>query len=269
MTTSINLTSILITDCVGICLLLILMFTKGWFMPTRKKESRLLFVLMTAALFNCATDAFCSIFDGTPGIGYRAVLMIGNTYLYLFNLIVGIGIIILIVSHIGRKIPKLQYILFALVILVDMILLITNLFHPVVFSLDKNNVYSRESLYIILIMMGFVLIIYGYAFYFISKVKNPSLGYFPAWQFLMPILLAVIIQTFTYGISLEPVSFAVAFAGLVTCLQNECIYVDKLTGVNNRYELDLIRKRILHRKPERMAALMLDLNGFKQINDNY
>ena len=53
------------------------------------------------------------------------------------------------------------------------------------------------------------------------------------------------------------------------CLQNECIYIDKLTGVYNRYELDNIKKTLLHLKKEKVAALMLDLNGFKAINDNF
>lgn len=269
MTSSINLLAVLVTDSVGICLLLILMFTKGWYMPTRKKESRLLFLLMTAALFNCAADALTSILDGNPGIGYRAVLMMGNTYLYLFNLIVGIGIIQLIVSHIGRKIPKLQYVFFAIISVVEIILLIANFFTPLVFSLDEKNMYQREDLYMVFIIAGFFLIFYGYTFYFVSKLKNPSLGYFPAWQFLMPILIAVVVQMKVYGISLQPVSFAVAFAGLLTCLQNESIYIDKLTGVNNRYELDMLRKRRFRSKPEKMAALMLDLNGFKAINDTY
>ena len=269
MSSTINLQAILVTDSVGICLLLILMFTKGWYMPTRKKESRLLFLMMTAALFNCAADAFTSIFDGAPGTGMRAVLIILNTYLFLFNLIVGIGIIHLIVRHIGKDIPKLQYVFFGLISVIEVALLIANFFTPLVFSLNENNVYSREDLYIIFIIAAFFLIIYGYAFYFISRIKNPSLGHFPAWQFLMPILLGIIVQTRVYGITLEPVSFAVSFAGLVTCLQNESIFVDKLTGVNNRYELDNIRKSLLRRKPEKMAALMLDLNGFKAINDNY
>ena len=269
MPSSINLTAILITDSVGICLLLVLMFTKGWYMPTRKKESRLLFLLMLATLINCAADAFASVFDGTPGLAIKAVLMIGNSYLYLFNLIVGIGIIHLIVSHIGKQIPKLQELFFIVIGTVEILLLAINFFTPLVFSLDDNNVYSRESLYIIFIIAGFLLIFYGYIYYFVSKIKNPSLGYFPAWQFLMPILLAVVVQMKVYGISLQPVSFAIAFAGLVTCLQNESIYIDKLTGVNNRYELDMIRKSFLHRRPEKMAALMLDLNGFKQINDNF
>lgn len=269
MTSSLNLTAILITDSVGICILLILMLNKGWYMPTRKRESRLLFLLMTAALFNCAADAFTSICDGTPGIGYRTILTIGNTYLFLFNLIVGIGMLFLIVRHIDRKMPKLQYVFFAVISVVEISLLIANLFFPLVFSLDENNSYSREPLYFIFILAGFLLISYGYISYFVSRIKNPSFGYFPVWQFLMPILLAVSVQTYDYGISLMPVSFAVSFAGLVTSLQNESIYVDKLTGVNNRYELDNIQKRILRRKPEKMAALMLDLNGFKQINDNY
>ena len=269
MNGSLNLTAILITDSVGICILLILMFTKGWYIPTRKKESSLLFLMMTAALFNCAADAFTSICDGTPGPGFRAILMVGNTYLFLFNLIVGIGILFLIVKHIDQKMPKLQYVLFSIIALLEIALLIINLFTPIVFSLDDNNSYSRENLYSVFIIAGMLLIIYGYTFYFVSKIKNPSLGYFPVWQFLFPILLALSVQSFVYGISLLPVSFSVAFAGLVTSLQNESIYVDKLTGVNNRYELDNIRKKLLRRKPEPMAALMLDLNGFKQINDNY
>lgn len=269
MTSAINLQAVLVTDSVGICLLVILMFTKGWYMPTRKSESRLLFMMMTAALFNCSADAFTSIFDGTPGPVMRAVLIVLNTYLFLFNLVVGIGIIHLIVIHIGRQVPKLQYIFFTMISVLEIGLLFANFFTPLVFSLNENNVYERESLYILFIIIGFFLIFYGYTFYFISRIKNPSLGYFPAWQFLMPILLGIIVQTKIYGITLQPVSFAVAFAGLVTCLQNESIYVDKLTGVNNRYELDNIRRRLIHRRPEKIAALMLDLNGFKQINDNF
>ena len=269
MSGSLNLTAILVTDSVGICILLILMFTKGWYMPTRKKESTLLFALMTAALFNCAADAFTSICDGTPGLLYRTVLMIGNTYLFLFNLIVGVGILFLIVKHIDRKMPKLQYVFFAVVGIVEVSLLIINIFTPVIFSLDENNYYSRENLYVIFIIAGLLLIAYGYISYFVSKIRNPSLGYFPACQLLLPILLAVTIQSYIYGISLLPVSFSVAFAGLVTSLQNESIYIDKLTGVNNRYELDKMQKRVLRRKPEKIAALMIDLNGFKQINDNY
>jgi len=269
MTSSINITAVFVSDAVGISILLILLLTRGWDMPTKKKESNLLFIMMLASLVNCVADALTSYFDGQPGSAFRTVLMVGNTYLYLFNLIVGFGIIYLVVNHIGSKVPKFQNYFFNVVAIVNFVLLIANFFYPLVFSLDEYNRYSRESFYIIFIISGFLLILYGYAFYFIARIKSPSLSYFPAWQFLMPILISTLIQMNAYGISLQPVSFAVSFAGLVTCLQNECIYLDKLTGVNNRYELDHIRKLFMHRKNEKMAALMLDLNGFKQINDEF
>ena len=269
MTSSINITAVFVSDAVGISILLILLFTRGWDMPTKKKESNLLFIMMLASLVNCVADALTSYFDGQPGKAFRMVLMVGNTYLYLFNLIVGFGIIYLVVNHIGTKVPRFQNYFFNIVAIVNLVLLIANFFYPLVFTLDENNCYSRGDFYIIFIISGFLLILYGYAFYFFERLRSPSLSYFPAWQFLMPILISTIIQMNVYGISLQPVSFAVSFAGLVTCLQNECIYLDKLTGVNNRYELDHIRKLFLHRKNEKMAALMLDLNGFKHINDNY
>ena len=269
MTSSINITAVFVSDAVGVSILLILLFTRGWDMPTKKKESNLLFIMMLASLVNCVADALTSYFDGQPGAAFRTVLMVGNTYLYLFNLIVGFGIIYLVVNHIGSKVPKFQNYFFNVVAIVNFVLLIANFFYPLVFSLDEYNRYSRESFYFVFIISGFLLIVYGYAFYFFAKLKSPSLSYFPAWQFLMPVLISVLIQMNVYGISLQPVSFAVSFAGLVTCLQNECIYLDKLTGVNNRYELDHIRKLFLHGKNEKMAALMLDLNGFKQINDEF
>lgn len=269
MTSSINITAVFVSDAVGVSILLILLFTRGWDMPTKKKESNLLFIMMLASLVNCVADALTSYFDGQPGAAFRTVLMVGNTYLYLFNLIVGFGIIYLVVNHIGSKVPKFQNYFFNVVAIVNFVLLIANFFYPLVFSLDEYNRYSRESFYFVFIISGFLLIVYGYAFYFFARLKSPSLSYFPAWQFLMPVLISVLIQMNVYGISLQPVSFAVSFAGLVTCLQNECIYLDKLTGVNNRYELDHIRKLFLHGKNEKMAALMLDLNGFKQINDEF
>ena len=265
----INLTSIFGTDFVGVFLLLIILLTKGWSLPARKRESRMLFVLISATIIYCIGDAFVSYCDGMGGSVLRAINVIGNTYLYIYNLVVGIGIIYLVVIHIDKAIPKLQLVFCCILGIVEITLLILNLFYPLVFHIDANNVYHRDNYYIVFLMGGLLLIIYGYTYYFVSKLKNPSLRYFPVWQFLTPIVLALLIQTLVYGVSLQPVGYAIAFAGLVICLQNECIFIDKLTGVYNRYELDNYRKTFMHLRREKVAALMLDLNGFKAINDNY
>lgn len=269
MDTSINLTSIFGTDFVGVVLLLIILLTKGWNLPARKKESRILLVMVIASIVNCLGDAMVSLFDGREGSLMRAVCFVGNTYLYLYNLMVGIAIIYLIVNHIDKTVPPLQIAFFTILGLVELILLTLNIFYPVVFRIDDNNVYHREKYFFVFLLAGALLIVYGYTYYFVSKLKNPSLRYFPVWQFLTPILMAIIIQSYVYGVSLLPVGFALAFTGLVICLQNECIYIDKLTGVYNRYELEKVNKSVSFFKQEQIGALMLDLNGFKAINDNY
>jgi diguanylate cyclase (GGDEF)-like protein len=146
---------------------------------------------------------------------------------------------------------------------------VANAFHPIVFEIDSNNVYHRGTLYTFFIAAGFALLLYGCVYYFISKIKNLALRYFPVFEFLLPILLGLLLQSLIYGISLLPACFAVSFAGIVIALQNECIYIDKLTGVYNRFEMDRELKRLQKRRKDKIVAYMLDLNGFKKINDNY
>ena len=269
METAINMQSVYVTDLVGIAILVIIMITRGWSLPGRKTESRLMMALLAISMFNCVADIYVFQCDGMPGRGYHTILMIGDTYLYMYNLFVGIGIIYLILKHIDRKTKGLHMILFWVLSVIEMVLLIVNLFEPIVFEIDSSNTYHRGDYYILFVILGFVLVFYGYTYYMIAKLRNPSLRYFPVMEFLAPVLIGNIVQMKIYGISLLPISFALAFAAITIALQNECIYIDKLTGVYNRYELDKILKRRHYRRNEKLIAMMLDLNDFKSINDTY
>lgn len=269
METAINMQSVYVTDLVGIAILVIIMITRGWSLPGRKTESRLMMALLAISMFNCVADIYVFQCDGMPGRGYHTILMIGDTYLYMYNLFVGIGIIYLILMHIDRKTKGLHMILFWVLSVIEIVLLIVNLFEPIVFEIDSSNTYHRGDYYILFVILGFVLVFYGYTYYMIAKLRNPSLRYFPVMEFLAPVLIGNIVQMKIYGISLLPISFAVAFAAITIALQNECIYIDKLTGVYNRYELDKILKRRHYRRNEKLIAMMLDLNDFKSINDTY
>ena len=269
MESAINLQAVYITDLVGITILVIILAAKGWNLPARKDESRILVALILLSILNCIADIYVFACDGMQGTLYYCILLVGNTYLYLYNLIVGIGIIYLIIRHIDHKAKGWHIILFWFLVFIEATLLIVNFFRPVVFYFDKNNKYIRGPYYLLFVLIGFVLIFYGYAYYLINKLRNPSLRYFPVIGFLTPILLGNVIQMKIYGISLLPISFTVAFAAISIALQNESIYIDKLTGVYNRYELDKVLKKRMFSSNTRIAAMMLDLNDFKSINDNY
>ena len=265
----INLTAVYVADLIGVLLMGLILLTKSWDLPGRKTEAKILQLLIIFTLLNCAFDTLAFIVDGKQGVLFRVVSFMGNSFLFLYNLIVGTGVLAIIVRHINKKISKIQYRTVLVITIIESVLLVINIFVPVVFSIDENNVYRRGPAYVVYIIAAFYLIMYSICVYIRGRRRDGSLRFFPVWEFLMPMVIGVVIQTFCYGISMQPVCLAVSFSGLVMCLQNEYLYVDKLTGVYNRYELGKIREYYIRRKDDKMAAIMIDMNDFKAINDEY
>ena len=73
MDTAINMQSVYVTDLVGIAILVIIMVTRGWSLPGRKLESRIMMVLLAVSMFNCVADIYVFQCDGIPGPGYRVL----------------------------------------------------------------------------------------------------------------------------------------------------------------------------------------------------
>lgn len=268
----INLYAVLVADFIGLAILLTILATKGWNLPGRRNESSIMLRMLILAVINCIVDAVVTWLDGRIGTGHEAVhviLILGNCYLYLFNVLVGISLVQMIVKHIASKTNRLHFLMFWILCGVETVMLVINLFYPIVFSIDPSNHYHRGELYNFFVIAGLILTFYGIGFYLVSKLKNPSLRYFPVFEFLLPILMGLVVQALIYGISLLPACFAVSLAGIVIALQNECIYIDKLTGIYNRFEMDKELIRLQKRHKDKIVAYMLDLNGFKSINDNY
>ena len=269
MDPGVNIQSVFIADFIGCLVLLNIILTKGWKIPTREQESRILLLLVFASLVNCLIDPLAFYFDGKPGEFSFIVLFSVNTVLFLYNLAVGLGVVFLVCYHLHKKIRTTQKIVVGIMLVTEILLLVINIFTPTVFSIDAENRYHRESFYMVFVLFGFLLIMYSWVIYAIERFKNGSLRYFPVWQFMMPAFLCILVQTLNYGISIQPVGYAVSISAIAVCLQYECIYIDKLTGAFNRYELDKIILSMKKKKEQKVAAIMLDLNDFKLINDTY
>ena len=269
MTGTINLIAVYVADYAGVLILVLILLAKGWELPGRRGESRILLMLIVASMINCLIDPFIFAVDGLPGPVNRAVVVYGNSAIFLYNLIVGTGVLALVIRHINKKIARVQYMMIVALTVLETIMLIVNLFKPLVFYVDENNVYSRRPLYFLYIGVAFYLMVYSLVVYITAKIRDGSVRYFPVWEFIIPIICGVTLQTLFYGISTQPVSFALAFCSIVICLQKEYLYLDKLTGAYNRYELDKIIRHYARRGQKKFAAIMLDMNGFKSINDDF
>ncbi len=246
-----------------------LLLSDGWRIPTKRAQSSTLFILIITTLVGCAFDAAGWLLDGRPGVLCRALCFFCNTILYLVNVVIGPSFITIVVRQIHETLPRWHKTMIIVVSGVEISLLIINFFAPVVFYLDADNAYHRLGCYWIYIAAQSGLIAYGFLFYLYARIKGKLLRFFPAWLFFVPPGIAMLLQSFAYGISLLWPSVGISTCGLVLCLQQESIFLDKLTGVYNRYYLDELKSMLLRNRQDSFAALMLDMNGFKEINDRY
>lgn len=268
MVDMIDITSVFASNIVGLMLMAVLLLSKGWRIQTKNSESGILLIMIFAVMAGCILEPIASVLDGQSGITNRLGVYTSNTLLFFLNTIIGPGYITLIVRHINEYQSKAEKFIIYGIITVEILLLIINLFYPVVFGVDENNSYYRCSFYWLYVGAELFFLGYGLFIYLIAKKRGRFLKFFPAWQFLLPIVIGMAFQSMFYGMSLIWPCVGVAFCGIVICLQNESIYLDKLTGSYNRFYLDEFLSMASRRGGE-YAALMLDMNGFKMINDTY
>jgi diguanylate cyclase (GGDEF)-like protein len=169
--------------------------------------------------------------------------------------------------HLNGRLSKPQRVFLTTVVSIILVLLIYNFYDPLVFDISENNQYSRGPLFALVNFWEAVFIADGVLVYLIAKARSGGSRFFPVIHFMWPIFVCVCLQYYFYGISTIWVGIAVGFTSMVLALQNENIFLDKLTGLFNRYYLDRISRELMVRP--KLAIMMIDMNGFKGINDNF
>ena len=269
MSSTINLKQVIITDLMGAITLIVIAIANRWRLRANTQENRSLKSMIAVTFASCVTEAIVFVVDGKPGMLCRVLLGVGNTWLFLTNLILMPCWMEFVRGHLN--VPRSGFYSFLVngVSFVGLALLIVNIFTPVVFSIDANNVYHRESCYIFFAAAMPLMLIYSIGMYFYAKSKGGNLQFFPVWVFVIPVILGAGIQSFFYGVSTLWPFTAIGIGALVCCLQNEVIFRDHLTGIYNRFYLDILKNRLGANENAEFYFMMLDLNGFKSINDTY
>jgi diguanylate cyclase (GGDEF)-like protein len=173
----------------------------------------------------------------------------------------------LISLHINGAVSKFQRIFMLIVCALITVLMAVNFFNPIIFDINERNVYTRGPLFMAKNLLEVILMADGVVIYLISRYKSGGVKFFPVLQFVCPIFICVCLQMFYYGISTIWVGIAVGYTSLMLALQNENIFIDKLTGLYNRYYLDKISGEL--KRKRKIAMMMLDMNDFKRINDTF
>ena len=264
-----NLESIYVTNAIGIVLIAVMIVCNLWRFQTRSRADRNLLLMMFLALTSCVADPISYTMKGMPGLLPKIAVYATSSWLFAANMLAVNYWVRFLAFYLNGGMPRRSKIMLNTVVSIGIALLVINLFTPIVFSIDDNNLYSRTNLYVFYLVVDYMLVINSLVTYFKSRAKGGILKFFPIWVYIVPILIGGVVQSLYYGISVIPTSIAVSIAGVLASLQNEMIYHDQLTGLFNRsYLLYLLEKNAATPKFN-ITGVMIDLNGFKHINDEF
>ncbi|MBE5890297.1 MAG: GGDEF domain-containing protein [Lachnospiraceae bacterium] len=264
-----NLKAVYVADLMGVILSFLALYENAWRFKEKTKENRTLLTLSLIFLIACVAEAISFTVDGHAGIFCRIVRLLSNTLTFFAGLVVGPLGVAMITTHIRMPISELHKGILKLVVILGTLVLIVNLFVPIVFKLDEQNVYSRQDAYWLYIGFMYIFLMDGIVSYFVCKRRGTITKFFPVMEFLVPLAIGLVLQTLFYGISTIWPCLTISMCGVFFSLQNEAVFNDKLTMVYNRFFLDNLSVRGSNFKDNKLTALMLDMNQFKYINDKF
>jgi diguanylate cyclase (GGDEF)-like protein len=136
------------------------------------------------------------------------------------------------------------------------------------FYIDSQNIYSRGTYFLIHIVFIYALVIYAVYFIMINRSKIERKVFYSLLLFPIPPVLGTIIQFENYGVSYGWDGVTISLLIIYFNIQDRNLNTDYLTGIYNRRQLDsLIKLKI--RTLTGFSAILIDINSFKAINDNY
>ena len=232
------------------------------------RDMRLLQQMMVTIGIANISDCCVYYLAGSSNIVIKVLVFLSGSGLFLGNVMIGYLWAKFIMVHMDIPFSDIRRNIYRTIGLVAIVLLVINIFYPLVFSVSDGR-YQRGFAYIIFLIFAAFYILDSLFLYVKRVKKNGSLKLFPVHIFLIPVILGVVIQAFFVEIAITWTSIAISVAGIMTALKNEIIFTDCLTGLYNRVYLEFLHKRACNKKDCWVSGIMIDLNGFKQINDNY
>jgi diguanylate cyclase (GGDEF)-like protein len=267
-----------IISAVGIILLSIVLMSQRQF-TTASAAQRRFNNLIYAMIIMLIVDAACWLIDGTQFRFARQLNFSFETLYYALHVMLPYFWALYVEGALSTdlKAARRRIAIATVPVVVFVLLLIPNLKFGFVFTIDAQNVYHRAIGVYFYAFLSYAYLIYGSIRSLIkargaSWVDDRRRYYTMAFFAVLP-SLGGFIQLFFYGVSLNWILASVSILLVYLDTQNRQISTDPLTGLNNRRELSkFLLREISDRDPSKGGTLtltMMDVDGFKQINDTY
>ena len=223
-------------------------------------------------LLGALSETIAFLVDGKQFIGSRQINYVSNSICFIGTVSIGLlwclYVELRIYRNYKRIFKKARLVMFPWI--VEVIMVLCNLFGTgIMFKISEGNIYQRAAG----ALVGYIsLIIYfAYSIYLVhqSKKQGINLNFFPVIYFVGPCFAGVLIQFFFYGITSSWVLVAVALIFVQMQSYAENLYMDELSGLYNRRYLNAVLTERKITIGKSLHGIMMDVNDFKYINDNF
>ncbi|MBN1498836.1 MAG: GGDEF domain-containing protein [Spirochaetes bacterium] len=210
------------------------------------------------------------IADGQPGIFWHNLNYVINVIFLSTSSIVSVLWLFYIDNFaiLKEKNKKLRHYLYLTPFILNVIIVILSLKTNTVFSINENNIFSRQYLYAALPFLNYGPLFIAFLILLANKNKIERSSYRVFILFNIIPFLGGLIQIFNYGILSIWSSVALALFIIFLYVEIKGLQKDHLTGVYNRRQLESYLQNKL-RNLRSFSVLMTDLDDFKIINDKY
>lgn len=233
-----------------------------------KRLTRLTGVLMWATIVTISVDTVVWLIDGLTGPSARTIVMVGSSLGDMLMPLPPILWYLTAVYMVERERAFVSWRISLLAVTYGAVigLVLTNPFTRLLFTLDAGNHYVRGPLYFLIGGTSYTFLLLTALLVYRHRSEY-SFSVMAAQYFWVPPLIAGVVQTLFYGVNLSVPSMALCGLAFHSGLVARTTRLDYLTGVHTRRFLDALLHAKVHR--EAFSAIMIDVDQFKAINDQY
>jgi len=206
----------------------------------------------------------------------RSVNMVLNIFYFGVNIIFGYVWCLYAVHKMygsSRRVRRYAKIICAPAI-IALASLLTNPITKWVFSIDENNKYVRGDLMLLPAIAILSYLLFGVIYINSNRRRLNKYMILPMTAIITPIFIGALVSFMVPGTAIIAMVLTISLVGLYASTQSEYAYIDRLSGVYNRRYLDdyltsLNENKRHKEKGTTITGIMVDMDKFKQINDNF
>lgn len=262
------------TDVLSLVLLAITLKHSRIIGKTISATQRLFGILILAAMTTALSDMVACIVRGQVFPGARFLIHLSNMIFFESITVIAGTWCIYVFQKTGTLFSARTRMLLMIPFILISVVIVTNPLTGFVFTIDSENLYVRGSGVLLHWICSWFYFIYASGF-LIFKMRKESSSLRrsemkPMLHFVIAPGIAAIIQMAFYGISSSLSGILISIVMICLNLQESLISTDELTGINNRKQLShFIENSIVRYNMREVLVIMMDINNFKKINDNY